>query len=45
VMSNIGTDYLISIPLFFQDLDVGAKKVKLYVDENLVFDGELERAC
>ncbi|NWY13304.1 K0556 protein, partial [Aphelocoma coerulescens] len=25
------------------DLDVGAKKVKLYVDENLVFDGELER--
>ncbi|NXJ12458.1 K0556 protein, partial [Odontophorus gujanensis] len=27
------------------DLDIGAKKVKLYVDENLVFDGELERAC
>ncbi|NWV60821.1 K0556 protein, partial [Malurus elegans] len=26
------------------DLDVGAKKVKLYVDENLVFDGELGRA-
>ncbi|KFQ70940.1 Uncharacterized protein KIAA0556, partial [Phaethon lepturus] len=26
------------------ELDVGAKKVKLYVDENLVFDGELERA-
>ncbi|NXO06614.1 K0556 protein, partial [Oriolus oriolus] len=26
------------------DLDVGAKKVKLYVDENLVFDGELERS-
>ncbi|KFV91649.1 Uncharacterized protein KIAA0556, partial [Fulmarus glacialis] len=26
------------------DLDVGAKKVKLYVDENLVFDGELKRA-
>ncbi|XP_074962238.1 katanin-interacting protein isoform X4 [Phalacrocorax aristotelis] len=26
------------------DLDIGAKKVKLYVDENLVFDGELERA-
>ncbi|NXL50108.1 K0556 protein, partial [Podilymbus podiceps] len=26
------------------DLDVGAKKVKLYVDENLIFDGELERA-
>ncbi|NWW50343.1 K0556 protein, partial [Pedionomus torquatus] len=26
------------------DLNVGAKKVKLYVDENLVFDGELERA-
>ncbi|NXO53466.1 K0556 protein, partial [Aramus guarauna] len=26
------------------DLDVGAKKVKLYVDEKLVFDGELERA-
>ncbi|NXH79861.1 K0556 protein, partial [Edolisoma coerulescens] len=25
------------------DLDVGAKKVKLYVDEDLVFDGELER--
>ncbi|NXU95887.1 K0556 protein, partial [Cettia cetti] len=25
------------------DLDAGAKKVKLYVDENLVFDGELER--
>ncbi|NWX95481.1 K0556 protein, partial [Nothoprocta ornata] len=25
------------------DLDIGAKKVKLYVDENLVFDGELER--
>lgn len=34
----------ISMLLFFQDLDVGAKKVKLYVDENLVFDGELERA-
>ncbi|XP_025963491.2 katanin-interacting protein isoform X2 [Dromaius novaehollandiae] len=27
----------------FSDLDVGAKKVKLYVDESLVFDGELER--
>ncbi|NXJ68842.1 K0556 protein, partial [Rostratula benghalensis] len=26
------------------DLNVGAKKVKLYVDENLVFNGELERA-
>uniref|UniRef100_A0A8B9FKS7 KIAA0556 n=1 Tax=Amazona collaria TaxID=241587 RepID=A0A8B9FKS7_9PSIT len=26
------------------DLDVGAREVKLYVDENLVFDGELERA-
>ncbi|KAM6078358.1 katanin-interacting protein isoform 3-T4 [Theristicus caerulescens] len=26
------------------DVDVGAKKVKLYVDENLVFDGELKRA-
>ncbi|NXW55558.1 K0556 protein, partial [Eurystomus gularis] len=26
------------------DFDIGAKKVKLYVDENLVFDGELERA-
>ncbi|XP_065540084.1 katanin-interacting protein isoform X3 [Lathamus discolor] len=26
------------------DLDVGARKVKVYVDENLVFDGELERA-
>ncbi|NXA09629.1 K0556 protein, partial [Sapayoa aenigma] len=26
------------------DLDVGAKRVKLYVDENLVFDGELGRA-
>ncbi|NXT02838.1 K0556 protein, partial [Jacana jacana] len=26
------------------DLNVGAKKVKLYVDESLVFDGELERA-
>ncbi|NXG49806.1 K0556 protein, partial [Psilopogon haemacephalus] len=26
------------------DLDVGAKKVKLYVDKNLVFSGELERA-
>ncbi|KAM9222544.1 katanin-interacting protein [Leptosomus discolor] len=26
------------------DLDVGAKKVKLYVDENLVFDDELKRA-
>ncbi|NXX19228.1 K0556 protein, partial [Podargus strigoides] len=25
------------------DLDVGVKKVKLYIDENLVFDGELER--
>ncbi|NWR76123.1 K0556 protein, partial [Centropus unirufus] len=25
-------------------LDVGAKKVKLYIDENLVFDGELARA-
>ncbi|NXP48620.1 K0556 protein, partial [Heliornis fulica] len=27
-----------------RDLNVGAKKVKLYVDENLVFEGELERA-
>ncbi|XP_072734605.1 katanin-interacting protein isoform X6 [Ciconia boyciana] len=27
-----------------KDLDVGTKKVKLYVDENLVFDGELKRA-
>ncbi|NXL55784.1 K0556 protein, partial [Chordeiles acutipennis] len=26
------------------DLDIGVKKVKLYVDENLVFDGELQRA-
>ncbi|NWW93275.1 K0556 protein, partial [Rhynochetos jubatus] len=26
------------------DLDVGAKKVKVYVDEKLVFDGELKRA-
>ncbi|NXD78023.1 K0556 protein, partial [Halcyon senegalensis] len=26
------------------DLDVGAKKVKLYVNKNLLFDGELERA-
>ncbi|NWH67216.1 K0556 protein, partial [Geococcyx californianus] len=26
------------------DLDIGAKKVKLYVEENLVFDGELARA-
>ncbi|NWS75895.1 K0556 protein, partial [Crotophaga sulcirostris] len=26
------------------DLDIGAKNVKLYVDENLVFDGELTRA-
>ncbi|NXF10117.1 K0556 protein, partial [Smithornis capensis] len=26
------------------DLDVGVKQVKLYVDETLVFDGELERA-
>ncbi|XP_068276229.1 katanin-interacting protein isoform X2 [Nyctibius grandis] len=26
------------------DLGAGVKKVKLYVDENLVFDGELERA-
>ncbi|NXT74737.1 K0556 protein, partial [Zapornia atra] len=25
-------------------LDVGVKKVKLYVDENLVFEGEIERA-
>ncbi|XP_074138876.1 katanin-interacting protein isoform X2 [Sminthopsis crassicaudata] len=25
------------------DLDIGAKKVKLYVNENLVFDGELEK--
>ncbi|NWR65719.1 K0556 protein, partial [Bucorvus abyssinicus] len=25
-------------------LDVGARKVKLYVEENLVFDGELEKA-
>ncbi|XP_061849540.1 katanin-interacting protein isoform X2 [Colius striatus] len=26
------------------ELDIGAKKVKLYVDKNLVFDGELEKA-
>ncbi|KFQ93193.1 Uncharacterized protein KIAA0556, partial [Nipponia nippon] len=26
------------------DLDVGVKKVKLYVDEKLVFDGELKKA-
>ncbi|XP_027657587.1 katanin-interacting protein isoform X2 [Falco rusticolus] len=26
------------------DLDVGARKVRLYINENLVFDGELERA-
>ncbi|KFW07344.1 Uncharacterized protein KIAA0556, partial [Eurypyga helias] len=26
------------------DLNIGARKVKLYVDENLVFDGELKRA-
>uniref|UniRef100_A0A4X2KHU6 Katanin interacting protein n=1 Tax=Vombatus ursinus TaxID=29139 RepID=A0A4X2KHU6_VOMUR len=25
------------------DLDIGAKKVKLYVNENLIFDGELEK--
>ncbi|XP_069726133.1 katanin-interacting protein isoform X2 [Phaenicophaeus curvirostris] len=25
-------------------LDIGAKKVKLYIDENLVFDGELAKA-
>ncbi|XP_032839460.2 katanin-interacting protein isoform X2 [Tyto alba] len=34
-------NYNTTIP---SNLDVGAKKVKLYVDENLVFDGELERA-
>uniref|UniRef100_A0A8D0ESW4 Katanin interacting protein n=1 Tax=Strix occidentalis caurina TaxID=311401 RepID=A0A8D0ESW4_STROC len=34
-------NYNTTIP---SDLDVGAKNVKLYVDENLVFDGELERA-
>uniref|UniRef100_A0A8C8AD88 Katanin interacting protein n=1 Tax=Otus sunia TaxID=257818 RepID=A0A8C8AD88_9STRI len=33
-------NYNTTIP---SDLDVGAKNVKLYVDENLVFDGELER--
>ncbi|XP_056661474.1 katanin-interacting protein isoform X3 [Monodelphis domestica] len=27
----------------YSDLDIGAKKVKLYVNENLVFDGELEK--
>uniref|UniRef100_A0A8C3RRX3 KIAA0556 n=1 Tax=Chelydra serpentina TaxID=8475 RepID=A0A8C3RRX3_CHESE len=27
------------------DLDVGAKNVKLYIDENLVFDGQLEKGC
>ncbi|XP_044538576.1 katanin-interacting protein-like [Gracilinanus agilis] len=27
----------------YNDLDIGAKKVKLYVNENLVFDGELEK--
>ncbi|XP_074053482.1 katanin-interacting protein isoform X2 [Macrotis lagotis] len=27
----------------YSDLDIGAKKVKLYVNENLVFDGELKK--
>nr|XP_020861951.1 protein KIAA0556 homolog isoform X3 [Phascolarctos cinereus] len=27
----------------YSDLDIGAKKVKLYVNENLVFDGQLEK--
>uniref|UniRef100_A0A674I658 Katanin interacting protein n=1 Tax=Terrapene triunguis TaxID=2587831 RepID=A0A674I658_9SAUR len=27
------------------DLDVCAKNVKLYIDENLVFDGQLEKGC
>uniref|UniRef100_A0A8C8S095 KIAA0556 n=1 Tax=Pelusios castaneus TaxID=367368 RepID=A0A8C8S095_9SAUR len=27
------------------DLDIGAKNVKLYIDENLVFDGQLEKGC
>uniref|UniRef100_A0A8D0HPI4 Katanin interacting protein n=1 Tax=Sphenodon punctatus TaxID=8508 RepID=A0A8D0HPI4_SPHPU len=27
------------------DLDVGAKNVKVYVDQTLVFDGELEKGC
>ncbi|XP_067407303.1 katanin-interacting protein isoform X2 [Emydura macquarii macquarii] len=27
------------------DLDIGAKNVKLYVDENLVFNGQLEKGC
>nr|XP_025041173.1 protein KIAA0556 homolog [Pelodiscus sinensis] len=26
-------------------LDIGAKNVKLYIDENLVFDGQLEKGC
>ncbi|XP_038276619.1 katanin-interacting protein isoform X7 [Dermochelys coriacea] len=27
------------------DLDIGAKNVKLYIDENLVFNGQLEKGC
>ncbi|EMP39529.1 hypothetical protein UY3_03232, partial [Chelonia mydas] len=27
------------------DLDIGAKNVKLYIDENLVFSGQLEKGC
>ncbi|XP_030067660.1 katanin-interacting protein isoform X2 [Microcaecilia unicolor] len=27
------------------DLDIGAKKVKIYIDETLVFDGILEKGC
>ncbi|XP_073398870.1 katanin-interacting protein isoform X4 [Dendrobates tinctorius] len=29
----------------FQDLDIGAKHVKVYKDETLVFDGILEKGC
>lgn len=33
------------IYFFFQDLDIGAKHVKIYKNETLVFDGILEKGC
>uniref|UniRef100_H3AUB4 Katanin interacting protein n=1 Tax=Latimeria chalumnae TaxID=7897 RepID=H3AUB4_LATCH len=29
----------------FSDLDIGAKDMRIYLDSNLVFDGEIEKGC
>lgn len=31
--------------IFFQDLDIGARHIKLYLNSTLVFEGELEKGC